>query len=230
MLGMEVIPAIAFIGLLFTVPESPRWLARRGRDDEARAILIRVDSPAHAEREMKAIRATATQSDPRFSSLFDVNYRRPLVLAVSLALFQQFCGINAIMYYSTKIFETAGAVKNVAFASSVWVGLINLVFTLVAIAFVDRLGRRPLLLIGTRRAIRGTLAGGLAFFHRSPRPIATRSCGALHRRIRDGHGADHLDLLLGDFPESDPEPGHVRGGVRHLGVLLHRGPNFPDAE
>ncbi len=170
MLGMEVIPAIAFIGLLFTVPESPRWLARRGRDNEARAILTRVDSPAHAEREMKAIRATATQSDPRISSLFDVNYRRPLVLAVSLALFQQFCGINAIMYYSTKIFETAGAVKNVAFASSVWVGLINLVFTLVAIAFVDRLGRRPLLLIGTAVQSVALLLVGWLFFtgHHGP--------------------------------------------------------------
>ena len=164
MLGMEVVPALAFIGLLFTVPESPRWLARRGRADEARAILTQVDGPAHADREMTAIRATATQIEPPFSALFAGNYRRPLLLAVSLALFQQFCGINAIMYYSTKIFASAGAVKNVAFASSVWVGLINLVFTLVAIAFVDRLGRRPLLLIGTAvQAVALLLVGWL--FH-----------------------------------------------------------------
>ncbi|MDP3070986.1 MAG: sugar porter family MFS transporter [Opitutaceae bacterium] len=149
MLGMEAVPAVAFIGLLFTVPESPRWLARRGRTDEARAILVRVDGPAHAETELTAIRATATQTEPPFSALFTGGYRRPLMLAVLLAAFQQFCGINAIMYYSTKIFATAGAVTNAAFTSSVWVGLINLVFTFVAIAFVDRLGRRPLLLIGT---------------------------------------------------------------------------------
>jgi len=149
MLGMEVVPAIAFIGLLFTVPESPRWLARRGRTDEARSILSKVDGPAHAEREMTAIQSAAPSAEAPFSALFSRNFRRPLALAALLALFQQFCGINAIMYYSTKIFETAGAVKNAAFTSSVWVGLINLIFTFVAIAFVDRLGRRPLLLIGT---------------------------------------------------------------------------------
>jgi SP family arabinose:H+ symporter-like MFS transporter len=98
---------------------------------------------------MAAISATATQVEPPFSSLFADRYRRPLLLAVLLAVFQQFCGINAIMYYSTKIFATAGAVTDAAFTSSVWVGLINLVFTFVAIALVDRLGRRPLLLIGT---------------------------------------------------------------------------------
>ena len=164
MLGMEVVPAIAFIALLFTVPESPRWLARRGRNDEARSILTRVDGVEHADREMTAIHATATQTEPPFSELFTRALRRPLTLAVLLALFQQFCGINAIMYYSTKIFETAGAVKNAAFTSSVWVGLINLVFTLVAIAFVDRLGRRPLLLIGTAlQAVSLLLVGWL--FH-----------------------------------------------------------------
>lgn len=149
MLGMEVVPAVVFTGLLFTVPESPRWLARRGRKEESLAILVRAGGPEHAEREMAEIQATASRIEPPFSALFSGVHRRPLLLAVSLAVFSQFCGINAIMYYSTKIFETAGAVKNAAFTSSVWVGLINLVFTFVAIAFVDRLGRRPLLLIGT---------------------------------------------------------------------------------
>jgi SP family arabinose:H+ symporter-like MFS transporter len=149
MLGMEVVPAVVFLGLLFTVPESPRWLARRGRGHEARVILEQAGGAEHAGREMAAIHATATQGEAPFSALFAGDCRRPLLLAVLLALFQQFCGINAIMYYSTKIFATAGAVKDAAFASSVWVGLINLVFTFVAIAFVDRLGRRPLLLVGT---------------------------------------------------------------------------------
>jgi SP family arabinose:H+ symporter-like MFS transporter len=84
-----------------------------------------------------------------FSELFAGPFFKPLAIAVVLMACSQFCGINAIMYYSTKIFVAAGAGKNAAFTSSVWVGLINLLFTFVAIGLVDKLGRRPLLLIGT---------------------------------------------------------------------------------
>jgi len=149
MLGMEVVPAIAFIALLFAVPESPRWLAQNKREDEARDILTKVDGAEHAATEMAAIREAASQEEGRFSELFSGPFRKPLLLAVLLAIFQQFCGINAIMYYSTKIFATAGGGTASAFNSSVWVGLINLLFTFVAIGFVDKAGRRPLLLIGT---------------------------------------------------------------------------------
>jgi len=85
----------------------------------------------------------------RLSELFSRSYFRPLLIAVVLMACSQFCGINAIMYYSSKMFESAGAAKNSAFMSSIWIGLVNLLFTFVAIAFVDKAGRRPLLLIGT---------------------------------------------------------------------------------
>lgn len=149
MLGMEVVPAIAFIALLFAVPESPRWLAQKGREAEARAVLTKVDGPEHAEKELTAIREAARQEEGKFSELFHGPFRRPLVLACVLMACSQFCGINAIIYYSTQIFESAGGGKNAAFNSSVWVGLINLLFTFVAIGFVDKAGRKPLLLIGT---------------------------------------------------------------------------------
>ncbi|MFA6544866.1 MAG: sugar porter family MFS transporter [Limisphaerales bacterium] len=149
MLGMEVVPAIAFIALLFAVPESPRWLVQRGREDEARDILTRVDGAEHAASEMAAIREAASHEEGRFSELFSGPFRRPLLIAVVLMACSQFCGINAIMYYSTKIFAVAGGSTATAFNASVWVGLINLLFTFVAIGFVDRAGRRPLLLIGT---------------------------------------------------------------------------------
>lgn len=149
MLGMEAVPALVFIGLLFTVPESPRWLAQNGREDEARGILGKVAGAAQAEIELAAIRSAAGQEEGRFAELFSRAYRRPLLIAVLLMMCSQFCGINAIMYYSTKIFESAGSLKDAAFTSSVWIGLINLLFTFVAIAFVDKAGRRPLLLIGT---------------------------------------------------------------------------------
>ncbi|MGA3268742.1 MAG: sugar porter family MFS transporter [Verrucomicrobiota bacterium] len=149
MLGMEVVPAVAFILLLFTVPESPRWLAQHDREDEARSILERVGGKEHAATELAAIRELAGQEEGRFSELFIGPFSRPLMLAVLLMASSQFCGINAIIYYSTNIFASAGGSQNAAFAASAWVGLVNLLFTFVAIGLVDKAGRRPLLLIGT---------------------------------------------------------------------------------
>ena len=171
MLGMEVVPAAAFIALLFAVPESPRWLALKGREDQARAILIRVGGPEHAESELAAIRETADREEGRFLELFTGPFRKPLILAVVLMACSQFCGINAIMYYSTRIFEVAGGGKNDAFASSVWVGLINFVFTFVAIGFVDRAGRRPLLLIGTAVQVVALAAVGWMFHAQIHGPV-----------------------------------------------------------
>lgn len=175
MLGMEVVPAVAFIGLLFAVPESPRWLAQRGREAEALSILERVGGPEHAAKEMAAIREANRAESGRFSELLTGPFARPLMLSVLLMAFSQFCGINAIMYYSTKIFATAGGGTDAAFTASVWVGLINLLFTFVAIGFVDKAGRRPLLLIG---AAVQTVALGLVgwMFHAQQQGLALLAC------------------------------------------------------
>jgi len=149
MLGMEVLPAALFAGLLLAVPESPRWLAQKGQDGAAREVLTKAGGAEHAEKELASIRAAMTQEEGRIRELFTRAYSRPLVIAVALMIGSQFCGINAIIYYSTKIFESAGALKNAAFTSSAWIGLVNLLFTFVAIGLVDLAGRRPLLLAGT---------------------------------------------------------------------------------
>ena len=149
MLGIGALPAVAFILLLLGVPESPRWLAQNNREGEARQILYRSAGAIDAEKQMTEIREAIGQEEGRFSELFGGVYFRPLVLAVVLMACSQFCGINAIIYYSTDIFKTAGADSAAAFTSTAWVGVINLIATLVAIACVDKLGRRPLLLLGT---------------------------------------------------------------------------------
>ena len=149
MLGIGAVPAVVFFLLLLGVPESPRWLAQNNREVEARQILSRAVGAVDAEEQMTEIREAIGQEEGRFAELFESVYFRPLVLAVVLMLCSQFCGINAIIYYSTKIFKEAGADSSAAFTSTAWVGVINLLATLVAIACVDKAGRRPLLLLGT---------------------------------------------------------------------------------
>lgn len=165
MLGAEVAPAALLLALLAFVPESPRWLLQAGREPEARRILEGLTGPAQAEAEIAAVREVLGREEGRFGELFHARFRRPLVLAVGLMAFSQFCGINAIMYYSTKIFLTAGVGVRNAFMASVVIGLVNVLFTLVATAWVDRAGRRPLLLLGL--AVQALALGAVAFlFHR----------------------------------------------------------------
>ena len=148
MLGAEVFPAVALLVLLFFVPESPRWLIQADREEEAHRVLESIGGPSHAKTEIQAVREVLAKEEGRFLELFEQRFRLPLIIAVALMAISQLSGINAIMYYSTDIFTTAGIGVQSAFMSSVIVGLVNLVFTFVAISLVDKAGRRPLLLIG----------------------------------------------------------------------------------
>ncbi len=148
MLGAEVAPAIILLALLFFVPESPRWLLKAGRETDAWQILTAVGGLDHAEKEVAAVRDALSHEEGRFMELFSPTYRRPLMIAVLLMAFSQFSGINAIMYYSTKILSTAGSGVKDAFTASALIGMVNVVFTFVAIGLVDKAGRRPLLLVG----------------------------------------------------------------------------------
>jgi len=149
MLGAEVLPAVLLLALLFFVKESPRWLVQVGREDEARNTLEKIHGAREAEVEIAATKEVLKQSEAGFIELLsNARFRKVLLIAVLLMAFSQFCGINAIMYYSTKIFTTAKVGVDDAFKASAVVGLVNLLFTLVAVALVDKAGRRILLMIG----------------------------------------------------------------------------------
>jgi sugar porter (SP) family MFS transporter len=139
-----------FIGALF-VPESPRWLAKAGRGDKARAVLARLGGDAYADAALTDIGATSTDEHKgfRLGDLFNRKLAGVLTLGVFLAVFQQWCGINVIFNYAGEIFTQAGFNMNDALTNIVATGSVNLVFTLVALFTVDRLGRRPLMLLGS---------------------------------------------------------------------------------
>ena len=152
MLGVEAIPAIIYFLALFGVPKSPRWLIQKNNEITlAEKTLTKIGGKEFATQTIKEIiRGTdKEEKSGGFSDLLKSKYGKILVIALGLAFFQQITGINAIFYYAPTIFEQAGGNSDAAFLQAIVVGLINLVFTFVAIVLIDRLGRKPLLIIGT---------------------------------------------------------------------------------
>lgn len=152
MLGLESFPALLYFLLLFFVPNSPRWLFLKGREEEAMNVLTRINGPDEAQSILKSIKENAKEKKPdiltRLKALFDPRMRLIMTIALVIAVAQMAVGINAVFFYATNIFELTGIGTDAAFVQSVWVGIINVLFTLIAIVLIDRVGRRPLLLAG----------------------------------------------------------------------------------
>ena len=149
MFGSEALPAVLFLLFLLAVPESPRWLTKQQREDEALAILTRVGGQNRAKAEIVEIKDAIAHEENSISQLFHPGMRVALTIGVVLAILQQITGINVVMYYAPKIFAAAGSTVNASLLQTVVVGAANLIFTLVAIWVVDKFGRKALLLIGS---------------------------------------------------------------------------------
>lgn len=169
MLGILVTPSAIFGLLLLPLPESPRWQMKRGRRLEAKLTLTRIGGPEAAAREIAEIEQSLKEEEGRLSELFSGGLGRAMLIGVALAIFSQFGGINAIMYYGPELFKAAGSNEDQAFLSTVVLGLTNVVATLGAIALVDRLGRRSLLICGVSLQIVCLAAVGVLYrIHASP--------------------------------------------------------------
>lgn len=150
MFWAAAVPSVLFLVLAFFIPESPRWLALRGRDGEARTILARIGGEEYAGSELEAVKSAnaADAAQGGLGMLFSRPFRRVLLLGVVIAVFQQWCGTNVIFNYAQEIFQSAGYEIGDVLFNIVVTGVVNVVFTVVAIFTVDRLGRRALMLLG----------------------------------------------------------------------------------
>lgn len=152
MLGLEVLPALAYFLLLFTLPESPRWLTLKNRVEEARSVLHKLFDKSEVETQLEEIEETVAAEEPPLSAKIKMLFSPALKLSLAIGLIagisQQVTGVNAIYFYAPSVFEQSGVGTNAAFMQSVWIGIINVIFTVVAMIFIDRLGRKPLLIAG----------------------------------------------------------------------------------
>ncbi len=165
-LGIPAVPALFFLLMLFGIPRSPRWLVKKQRTAEARDVLRMVGEEDY-EQELQDIIVSIDAEHAANDSLFSWKYRLPIFLAVSIGMFNQLSGINAILYYLNDIFAYAGFSKVSSDLQAVAIGATNLLFTMLAMYVIDRIGRKALLLIGSVGT--ATCLGGVAaiFFSRS---------------------------------------------------------------
>ena len=161
MLGLEALPALLWFGLLFVVPRSPRWLALKHRDEEATQVLRTLHGSEQNgmsyEQELNEIRESCAKSDTslkkQLAFLFGAKMRFAITIGLIISIVQQITGINTIYFYAPSIFEQSGVGTNAAFAQAIWVGIINIIFTVAAMLLIDKLGRKPLLCLGAWRGI-----------------------------------------------------------------------------
>jgi MFS transporter, SP family, arabinose:H+ symporter len=148
-LGVAALPAILFFIMLFGIPQSPRWLATQGRVDEARTVLVQTGAPDPSAELTEIVNSIHLERSEKSEAIFSRKYRLPIFLAITIGMFNQLSGINAILYYLNDIFRAAGYSAMSGNLQAVAVGTMNLFATLAAMSVIDKLGRKTLLLIGS---------------------------------------------------------------------------------
>lgn len=210
MLGLEIIPALVFFLALFLVPNSPRWLMLKGREDEAREVISMLLPADQVEAEITTIKqssATATESLwERIGDIFGPKMRLALIIGLIVGVAQQITGINAIFFYAPTIFEQSGIGTNAAFAQAVLVGIINVVFTVFAMALIDLWGRKPLLILGLS-GIAVSMAMCTYGFAKATYEITPESLVQIQQveNIEQSFDPAQLESMLGISYQSDVE-------------------------
>jgi len=165
MFGSGTIPAVLFLLLLFLVPESPRWMIKNQREQDALNTLEKVNGKEKALEVMQEIKEALKQETGTVSELFKPGLRVALLVGIVLALFSQITGINAIIYYAPQIFKSIGFATDSAFTQTLFIGVVNTIFTFVALWLIDKVGRKALLLWGVSGMVLCLLGGGVCFYY-----------------------------------------------------------------
>jgi len=188
MLGIETLPAILYFLFLLGVPESPRWLTKQGMEDKALEIMRKASGSEAAEADMQAIKESFKTGDKKekvaLKELFMPAMRLVLLIGIGIAILQQITGINSVFFYAPMIFEQSGVGVDSSFSQAIYVGLTNVIFTIVAMWLIDKLGRKPLLIIGVSGiAVSMFLIGGS--FKAATYQLNTENIQLLNQQIKN---------------------------------------------
>jgi len=164
MFFIETIPALIFFLLIFLIPESPRWLVVKNRESRAKDILTNIGGADAASRSIADVKESLARESGSLRDLFKPGFRMALFIGIALALSSQFCGINAIIYYGPQILNQAGFTLSDALDGQVTIGIVNVLFTIVAILTIDKFGRRPILILGIFGIIISMVSIGILFY------------------------------------------------------------------
>ena len=214
MIGIEAFPAAIYTLFALTIPKSPRWLLTKFRNSEAIAVLQKINPDQDPEKLMLEIKVEMENTVPN-ENIFLKKYRFPLILAFLIAFFNQLSGINALLYYAPRIFEEAGLGESTALLSSIGIGVTNMLFTLLGIMLIDRLGRKQLMYIGSMGYIISLSLVSAAFFFSwegSIVPILLFMFIAAHAI---GQGTVIWVFISEIFPN------HLRGSGQSFGSSVH---------
>ncbi len=164
MLGVEALPAVLFLISIFTIPESPRWLITKKNNIGAARPTLELIAEGNVEVLIAHIQSATSDVSSSFNRLFSGSFKRPVTLAILIAMFNQLSGINAIIYYAPRVFEMAGLGTESALLSSAGIGLVNLISTMIGLTLIDKYGRKSLMFVGSLGLIAALALASEAFF------------------------------------------------------------------
>jgi len=215
MLGVQAIPAALYFALVFLVPESPRWLIKHGRDSEALDVLKAIGE-TDPQKAFNEVSSSLKSDTGKQEKLFTKTYSKPIFYAVTMAFFNQMVGINAIMYYAPRIFEMTGLAKDTSLLQAVSIGVTNMIFTILAISVIDKLGRKTLLIIGSFGIIVSLGLVSWAFFTREFMGYSVMICLIIFIAFFAlSQGAVIWVFMAEIFPNSVRSKGQTLGSSTH---------------